>query len=407
MNRTDSPDIELELARGQEELSELLAAALVLEGSENVRLGIAAMLGSPFYAVSLGHDGPYVRVKENAPCEALMRGRPPRGEKVVELKALTTAPPLVETYRAAYQPALLAARRSMSTLAVEADGVSARAFDEVARWAPVLGVRAYRQSVLIQMAFDQTRRALLDSASAPSLRRYWERVHLLSHLTLLGVLPEPRGWLTDMAQSFSWQNWTPSFPLVRERILRLAVRGAWASARFGASLAEPYLKTLEGGPLLRAFDGVLGLVSIALLANQECRPIHRAIAKVLKRRRRARVDDSIVVDALLRSAECVLDRPEEAAKRTSLRGRTRAQAAETAGARLPFNAIDDDIDAAEIDQEGFCPAILAMGTFAPGPAGALFTDQTIAVEWTPERALGALTRTLGPRNTPGTSPQWN
>jgi len=402
-----SPDLEVDLAHGQEELSELLAAALVLEGSEEVRLRIGTMLGSPLYAVSLGHGGPYLVVKGNAPCEALMGGPPPRVEKVVELMELTTTPSFIETYRAAYEPALLAAKHAMSTLAVGADGVSARAFDEVARWAPILGVRAYRQSVLIQLALDQMRRRLLDAPSVPSLRRYWERVHLLSHLTLLGVLPEPRGWLSELAQSFSWQNWTPSFPLVRERMLRLAVRGAWASARFGASLAEPYLKTLEAGPLLRAFDGVLGLVSIALLSRQECRPIHRAIAKAITRRRRARVEDSIVMDALLRSADCALERPEEAAGRTSLRGHARAQDAEPVGVRPPFDAIDDDIDAAEIDEDGFCPAILAMGTFAPAPAGALFRDHTGPIEWTPERALNALKRTLGPRNTPATSPLWN
>ena len=365
------------------------------------------MLGSPSYAVSLGHGGPYLLVKENTPCEALMGGPPPRVEKVVDLTELRTTPPLIETYSAAYEPALLAAKHSISTLAVRADGVSARAFEEVARWAPILGVRAYRQALLIQMAFDEMRRRLLDAPSALSLRRYWERVHLLSHLTLLGVLPEPRGWLSEMAQSFSWQNWTPSFPLVRERMLRLAVRGAWASARFGASLAEPYLKTLETGPLLRAFDGVLGLVSIALLSPQECRPIHRAIAKALKRRRRARIDDSIVMDALLRSADCALERPDEAARRTSLRAHARAQDAEPVGARPPFDAIDDDVDAAEIDQDGFCPAILAMGTFASAPAGALFRDHTGAIEWTPERALNALKRTLGPRDTPATSPVWN
>jgi hypothetical protein len=53
---------------------------------------------------------------------------------------LTSTPPLIETYRAAYEPALLAAKHS--TLAVGADGFSARAFDEVARWAPIFAVRA-------------------------------------------------------------------------------------------------------------------------------------------------------------------------------------------------------------------------------------------------------------------------
>ena len=40
MSRMGSPEIEVDLAHGQEELSELLAAALVLEGSEEVRLRI-------------------------------------------------------------------------------------------------------------------------------------------------------------------------------------------------------------------------------------------------------------------------------------------------------------------------------------------------------------------------------
>ena len=170
-------------------LCELLAAAVVLEGSEEIRLRIAATLGSASYAVSLGFGGPYLLVNANTPCEALMGGPPPRVERVVELMALTAKPPLVETYKAAYEPALLAARHSMSTLAVGADGVSSRAFDEVARWAPILAVRAYRQSLLIQMAFDQMRRGLLDAPSAPSLRRYWERVHLLQPPHVVGSAP--------------------------------------------------------------------------------------------------------------------------------------------------------------------------------------------------------------------------
>ena len=47
MSYVASHDIEVDLAHGQEELSELLAAALVLEGSEEVRLRIGTMLGSP------------------------------------------------------------------------------------------------------------------------------------------------------------------------------------------------------------------------------------------------------------------------------------------------------------------------------------------------------------------------
>ena len=191
-------------------------------------------------------------------------------------------------------------------------------------------------------------------------------------------------------------------------MLRLAVRGAWASARFGASLAEPYLKTLETGPLLRAFDGVLGLVSIALLSPQECRPIHRAIAKALKRRRRARIDDSIVMDALLRSRQTALSRDLTRRRGAPPYGVTRGpeMPSRWAPGRRSTPSMMMSMPP-RFDQDGFCPAILAMGTFASAPAGALFRDHTGAIESNQERALNALKRTLGPRDTPATSPVWN
>jgi hypothetical protein len=199
-----------------------------------------------------------------------------------------------------------------------------------------------------------------------------------------------------MAHSFVWKNWTPSYPLVRERILRLAVRGAWTAARFGPSVIDRYLATLTGGPLLRVFDGILGLVSLAIVFEHERDAIHRSLSLALKRRGRRNGNDALVLEALRRSSDCVLATPDEAEARVVRRGRRiLGSSLDVDDEAAHFVAIDDDIDCAEIDDDGYSPAILAMGSWARRPASAFFatTQSSYKRPWTAERTLDVLCRT--------------
>jgi hypothetical protein len=177
---------------------------------------------------------------------------------------------------------------------------------------------------------------------------------------------------------------------VRERISRLAIRGGWAAARFGSSTVARYVQNLDSPHVLRVFDAVLALVSIAAVADAERAAIAHALERRLANRIEAAVGDHerTAFPALARSA-----------------ARALATLADRSDARIAtlVRALDSDRDAAEIDDDGYFPAILAMPAVAVAPARALFPQAASdAPHWRPARALEALTRTLAARPT-----QWN
>jgi hypothetical protein len=68
-----------------------------------------------------------------------------------------------------------------------------------------------------------------------------------------------------MANSFVWENWTPSFVLLRERTFWLAAIAVRSAAAFGESVVEGYLRRLSQAkhPMM-VFDALFGLTAIAL-----------------------------------------------------------------------------------------------------------------------------------------------
>ncbi|HEY0253016.1 MAG TPA: hypothetical protein VGC41_15880, partial [Kofleriaceae bacterium] len=148
----------------------------------------------------------------------------------------------------------------------------------------------------------------------------------------------------------------PSFPLVRERIMRLAVRGGWVAARFGVGVIAPYLGRIARGQALHAFDAALALVAIATAADERV-----AIASELGRALAARTDerDGAHFAAIARSARFALLEPDAAMRHVA--GRTSVLA-----------AVATDDESAELDDAGYFRAILAMAALARVPASALF-----------------------------------
>jgi hypothetical protein len=100
--------------------------------------------------------------------------------------------------------------------------------------------------------------------------------------------------------------------------------------------------------------------------------------------------DRLVAEACERSVELVVTHPELAGRLTLKRGRARrsglASRIDPAAQRFAlFLAIDDETDGAEIDGDGFMPAILAMPTIATAPVLCELKGPSLL-----ERALGAL-----------------
>jgi hypothetical protein len=157
-------------------------------------------------------------------------------------------------------------------------------FDAVFRWAPLIEVSAYRFVARASSTLDGWRgSALREAASGASrpdgvLSLYYALNHTMAHLTLLCGELGAGPWLAEMARSFEWNTWTPSFPLVRERTVWLAAAAAKSAAAFGPDIADHYLRVVaDARHAYKVFDALFGLASIALAHDRVLVPITKAV----------------------------------------------------------------------------------------------------------------------------------
>jgi hypothetical protein len=144
-------------------------------------------------------------------------------------------------------------------------------FHDIFRWAPLLEQMAYKAAMRVLHVLSMLRSVVrLELSGAPgigstNLHTYWQLVHAMGQLTLVASSNEARPWLASMANSFIWENWTPSFVLLRERTFWLAAIAARSAAAFGESVVEGYLRRLSQAthPMM-IFDALFGLTAIAL-----------------------------------------------------------------------------------------------------------------------------------------------
>jgi hypothetical protein len=142
-------------------------------------------------------------------------------------------------------------------------------FEALYRWAPLIEKQAYRFCARVIGLLEAWRAEALREpdvgpATGSTIERYYGLLHTMAHLTLLTSSPGAGPWLRDMAKTFTWINWTPTFPLVRERTVWLAAGAARSAAVFGAEVMPFYLKVLaEARHPMKVFDALFGLVAIA------------------------------------------------------------------------------------------------------------------------------------------------
>jgi hypothetical protein len=141
----------------------------------------------------------------------------------------------------------------------------------IMRWAPAIEMKAYSAAAMTvtYLEFERQRifpRTPMEERSAKATRRrYWAMLSLMGRYTLLSTSVEARGWLAEMVTTLNWVEWTPSWALLRERSLWLAMIAARAAASVGDVMADRYLEILrrERTPM-KKFDALFGLTAIAL-----------------------------------------------------------------------------------------------------------------------------------------------
>ena len=165
------------------------------------------------------------------------------------------------------------------------------------KWAPLIERVAYRFCAHAKEELNSWRARAFEEAALDTLpsetviQRYYALAHTSAHLTLLCAGSGARPWLSEMARSFSWTNWTPTFPLVRERTLWLAAAAARSAAAFGPDVVDPYFDALSRARhVTLVFDALFGLAAIAL-THKDTREF---IVQRISAQSEARVDRPIV-----------------------------------------------------------------------------------------------------------------
>ena len=155
-------------------------------------------------------------------------------------------------------------------------------------WTPTFGPLAMRIATRGVMLVDALRRDMLAGLDAPTpqadlrVREYVGLLRTIADLQLLAADAGARPWLEGMAKSFQWRQWTPSWSLVRERLVEFTPAAAWSVQALGPGVVESYLDALvRADQLMLIFDALFGLVALALSAPAEV----PAIVSAIKNRR--------------------------------------------------------------------------------------------------------------------------
>lgn len=174
--------------------------------------------------------------------------------------------------------------------------------DILSRWAPAIERVAYRFCAFAVILLDRLRPALVVALNEPEdppeerLIEYWNFTHTMGHLSLLASTRDAHPWLTGLANSFEWLNWTPTFPLLRERTLWLSAVAARCAVAYGEGTIDKYLATFSRADHpMKSFDALFGLLAIAL--DQE--PIAAQVAAEIRRIRRGSSHHRAPFDALV------------------------------------------------------------------------------------------------------------
>jgi len=165
-------------------------------------------------------------------------------------------------------------------------------FAELWRWAPLIEKQAYRIGARLIDLMESLRASALREPEAVEanknpVERYYGLLHTMTHLTLLASSPGAGHWLKAMAKSFTWVNWTPTFPLVRERTVWVAAAAARSASVFGADVMPLYFEALtRARHPMQIFDALFGLVAIACAEDCTVEPILENIAHQQRAMRR-------------------------------------------------------------------------------------------------------------------------
>lgn len=248
--------------------------------------------------------------------------------------------------------------------------------------------------------------ARLDPVELLSL---WLDGHALGHLALLAYRKEAP-WFTEMVLELRPENWTPTHALTCQRIMGVALRGAFAVGRLRSTALELYVGALNRpAQPLEHLDAVLALTSLAL-QHPYLAPVARPAVEEWAGRA---ASDSGFRKEIGFSFATVLDDPDRAREWSlawcrdvlELRGSREAQRALATAQRvgvpekeaLLLTGLGHSGDCGAI-VDGLSPAILLLTYLCARNPDELYPPaevvEHVSDRWTPELGADALRRTI-------------
>jgi len=262
--------------------------------------------------------------------------------------------------------------------------------------------------------------AALVSDSPPdrvALLRHWLDVPALGNLAVCAFGGDAT-WFADMVAEVRPRTWTPSFALTRERIMSVALRGAWAVGRLGAIEVDLYALALRcPAQPLEHFDAVLALAAIAQRHSRLVGPIRVELEQWAARASAQGGDVAALRRALVDCVTWLLDDPTGAREWSLAWCRSRVGA--TLGADtisdsalesvassvslsvdelLVLSGINDVVDCGTLVDECIAPAILLLSQLGQREAIELYFSSHVAAvlstPWTPDLGIDVLRRSI-------------
>lgn len=328
------------------------------------------------------------------------------------------------TLRRARRRPLAPEAESIATPMIFASGncLSREAFLDLARSATHGGV-FFKLFMQTAVRLEEHRSGLLhvisrnEPADPVALLHHWLQLHALGHLVVLSFR-EDVGWFSQMLRELRVTKWTPTLVLVRERIMSIALRGAWAAGQLGESALTLYLPILRS-PVepLEQFNAVLALAMVSLRRRDLAPQVRTDIAEWMSRATgpgRFRRD-------LQRSVMLLLDDPDEA-RAWSLRWCRALPSVRGVGEKSTLGA-ERELDVAERDllviagmndagdcaifDHGLSPAVLLLSHLESRGAEALYPPSRVipilTQSWSPESTVNVLRRSIPAATLPSLS----
>jgi hypothetical protein len=333
----DNDPIRQAILSDVDEVVARLACALTVAASASFQSDIRRFAGVPddtTFVARLPSSHCWVLVSEKAPA-GLVR-QPPPGIALVDLDiplavggplrtALEKASDAEEGFQLAY---------GLLTPVFDATAPKTRAqVADLIPWAPTFEQLAVRISTRAVTLADALRKDMLAGLELQTpeaelrVREYAGLLRMMGDLQLLASDDGARPWLEGMAKSFQWQQWTPSWPLVRERVTSGIPAAAWAVQAIGPAIIDDYLDALvRSSHAMVVFDALFGLVALALSSPADARVITSEIKSRRGFIRTPVAAENALVDGLVGAAVEVITAPDK----------TKRQLADAVGFRGPL-----------------------------------------------------------------------